>query len=117
MLEHPELKPLVTHLYGANPYIFCVLVQQHCMESEKQRLFVQKILDEQKPAFTEAKLIVLQPWMYMDMHSYLGINTYLSEPTWLSSDENSTLPYDKQATDKGTQQPGIGLHTRIELDS
>jgi phage tail-like protein len=116
MLEKPELKALVTQLYGANPYTFCVLVQQHCMETEKQRLFVQKILDEQKPAFTEAKLVVLQPWMYMDTHSYIGINTFLSEPNWLSLDHNSTLPYDTLLTDEENKHR-IGYHTRIELDS
>ncbi len=116
MLEKPELRTLVTQLYGANPYTFCVLVQQHCMETEKQRLFVQKILDEQKPAFTEAKLVVLQPWMYMDTHSYIGINTYLSEPNWLSLDQNATLPYDTLLTDEENKHR-IGFHTRIELDS
>lgn len=116
MLEVPELKPLVTQLYSANPYTFCVLVQQQVMENEKQRLFVQKILDEQKPAFTEAKLIVLLPWMYMDMHTYLGINTYLSEPTWLSLDHKSTLPYDTLLTDEENNHR-LGFHTRIELDS
>ncbi|QGQ96638.1 hypothetical protein EHS13_18025 [Paenibacillus psychroresistens] len=116
MLEKPELKSLVTQLYGASPYTFCVLVQQHCMETEKQRLFVQKILDEQKPAFTEAKLVVLQPWMYMDTHSYIGINTYLSEPNWLSLDQNSTLPFDTLLTDEENKHR-LGFHTRIELDS
>jgi hypothetical protein len=34
----------------------------------------------EKPAHTSAGVVVLQPWIYLDLHTYLGVNTYLSKP-------------------------------------
>ncbi|MEJ8546911.1 phage tail protein [Brevibacillus borstelensis] len=116
MLANPELHPLVSELYVDNPYSFCLLVTRECVSTEKDRLAVQKILDDQKPAFTEAKLVVIQPGIYADLHSYAGINTYLSEPSWLTLDQNLSIPYN---TVLGTRDRSrrIDADTRLGFDS
>lgn len=114
--ESAELKKAMAELYGKDPHCFCVLVKPECIHSEEQRSMLQKLIDEEKPAYTEAKLVVLQPWMYMDMHTYLGINTYLSEPTVLSLDDQSSLPYNTVIVDLNRDRR-LDIHTRLELDS
>ncbi|MFH5187466.1 phage tail protein [Paenibacillus sp. TAB 01] len=87
MQESSGLWQLFTRLYGDNPYTFCVMLPPETIRTDTDRLMIERIIDDQKPAYTEGRLIELQPWMYADMHTYLGVNTYLSEPTLLTLDE------------------------------
>lgn len=114
--DNAQLKKALSELYGKNPHSFCVLVKPHCIQSEEQRNVLQQLIEEEKPAYTEAKLVILQPWMYMDMHTYLGINTYLSEPTVLHLDEQSSLPYNTVIVDLNRDRR-LDIHTRLGLDS
>jgi phage tail-like protein len=116
MQEKSELRELLSRLYGDNPYCFCVMLPQDCVQTDKQRLIIESIINDQKPAFTEGKLTLLQPWMYMDMHSYMGINTYLSEPTLLTLDQKSSMPYNTVLIDLDRDKR-MDIHTRLGLDS
>ncbi|MGG1513812.1 phage tail protein [Paenibacillus oryzisoli] len=116
MQETSELRKLFAQLYGDNPYTFCVLLKPECVRTDAQRLIVESIIEDQKPAYTEGKLIVLQPWMYADMHTYLGINTYLSEPTLLTLDQRSSMPYNTVLIDVDRDKR-MDIHTRLGLDS
>lgn len=79
--ENEELKRTLEQLFGEpTPYRFCVLLQPQQVESESQLKTIKRIIDTEKPAHTAAGVVVLQPWIYLDMHTYLGINTYLSKP-------------------------------------
>ncbi|MCG9968444.1 phage tail protein [Pelotomaculum terephthalicicum JT] len=114
--EQPELKDLVAQLYGTDPYCFCVLIKQECVPTAGRRFVVQQIINQEKPAFTEAKMVVLQPWIYMDMHTYLGINTYLSELSLLRLDQESSIPYSTLITDVALDNR-MGVHSRVGLDT
>ncbi|OMF16251.1 phage tail protein [Paenibacillus sp. FSL H7-0331] len=116
MQEKSELRELLSRLYGDNPYCFCVMLPQECVQTDKQRLIIESIINDQKPAFTEGKLTLLQPWMYMDMHSYMGINTFLSEPTLLTLDQKSSMPYNTVLIDL-ERDKRMDIHTRLGLDS
>jgi phage tail-like protein len=116
MQERSELKELLSRLYGDNPYVFCVMLPQECVQTDKQRLIVESIINDQKPAYTEGRLTVLQPWMYIDMHTYLGVNTYLSEPTLLTLDQRSSMPYNTVLIDV-ERDKRMDIHTRLGLDS
>lgn len=111
-----ELRELFTRLYGDNPYCFSVMLKPDSVRTDKMRFLVQQIIDDQKPAYTEAKLIVLQPWMYADMHTYLGINTYLSEPTLMTLEGRASMPYNTVLIDID-QDRRMDVHTRLGLDS
>ena len=95
-----ELKELMDKLYGQDPYAFTVLLNPSTSLSAGQMAALQSILIQEKPAFTDSRLVVLQPWMYMDMHSYLGINTYLSELTPLQLDNKSAVPFNSLIIDQ-----------------
>lgn len=116
LLENAESRETASRLYSEDPYTFCVLVKPEQVPTDKHQYILQQLLDSQKPAFTEAKLVVLQPWMNMDMHTYLGINTTLAEPTLLKLDQHSTLPYHTLLTDVGRDNR-MDIHTRLGLDS
>ena len=125
IVEHFQLKTykqdsllyqVIMKLYGDNPYYFYVLVKPNVVNSEKTRIMLQNILDEEKPAFTEAKLIILEPWIYLDMHSYLEINTYLTERSLMKLDNKSYMPSDTVLIDLDGDSR-MDVHTRIELDS
>jgi phage tail-like protein len=110
------MRDLLIELYGDDPYCFNVLVKQEWLESTQDLLTVQKILREEKPAFTEARLVILQPWIFMDMHTYLGVNTYLSELTTLCLDEGSYIPFGTVLTDV-ERDNRIEVHTRLDIDA
>ncbi|MEX1030874.1 MAG: phage tail protein [Paenibacillaceae bacterium] len=114
--SNSDFSSIVNELYTMNPYTFCVLMKAERIESEKQRSIVERLINEQKPAFTEGKLILLQPWLYMDMHTYLGINTYLSEPTLLRLDNSSSIPNNSTLIDVDMDNR-LDTHTRLGLDS
>ncbi len=116
MRDHAELRPLVDRLYGGDPYTFTVLLQPEQVQAEKQRVVIEQLLEEQKPAYTEAKLVQLQPWMYLDLHTYLGINTLLTEPSLLSLNPNRAMPNDTLIVDMGMEKR-LDVHTRLEMDS
>ncbi len=114
--SNSDFSTIVNELYSMNPYTFCVLMKADHIVDEKQRSIVERLINEQKPAFTEAKLILLQPWLYMDMHTYLGINTYLSEPTLLRLDNSSSMPNNSTLIDVDMDNR-LDTHTRLGLDS
>ena len=116
MQETSELRQLFAQLYGDNPYCFCIMLKPEFVRTDAQRLTIEQIIEDQKPAYTEGKLIVLQPWMYADMHTYLGINTYLSEPTLLTLDQRSSMPYNTVLIDVDRDKR-MDIHTRLGLDS
>lgn len=112
----PELHELVSSLFMEHAYQFCLIVSQDCAKTERERSVLHKILEDQKPAFTEAKLVVLRPGIYADMHSYVGINSYLSEPSFLTLDQNLTMPYNTVLSGRDRSRR-IDYDTRIGLDS
>jgi phage tail-like protein len=114
--EHAELGDVAEKLYATDSHGFNVLVKPEHADSETKRVTLQHLIDSCKPAFATAKLIVLQPWVYMDLHSYLGLNTVLSEPTLLTLDGRSSMPHHTITIDVG-QDNRVDQHTRLELDS
>jgi len=113
--EIEGLQDWISQLFGDNPYCFCVMVREHVIRSEEQRNRIQRLIEEMKPALTEVKLIALQPWMYLGSHSFLGINTYLSEPSSLVLDNQSALPYHTMLVDDRKNR--MDVQTRLGVDS
>src|SRR5690606_7328510 len=111
-----ELGEVVQRLYAADPHAFNVLVKAEHVDTELKRVTLQHILDQFKPVFSVCKLVILQPWVYMDLHSYLGMNTVLSEPTLLKLDGRSSMPHHTITIDVG-QDNRIDKHTRLGLNS
>ena len=109
-----ETESLMARLYGDDPYCFCVLLKPFQVETEEERKTIRRLLDAEKPAHTCAGMHVLQPWIHLDMHTYMGINTYLSQPS-PHLDQGGAMPRDTILSD--TDEAGqLERKSRLGLD-
>lgn len=73
--------PLHDILYGGENFSFVVLFEEKPEETELE--LIKDIIEEEKPAYTTYRIKVLEPWFYLDGHTYLGKNTMLRRPEFL----------------------------------
>lgn len=73
---------ILKRLYQSYPdsYSFYVFLKPNQAQQEIKRTMVRQLVDTEKPAHTHAHVLSLAPWIFLDGHTYLGVNTYLSEP-------------------------------------
>jgi phage tail-like protein len=120
--SHEEI---LRNLYGTDPYCFCVLLKPYRTEtkggrettrrlSDDERKAVRRIVDAEKPAHTCAGLLALQPWIHLDMHTYLGVNTYLSRPD-ARLDLQSAIPRDTVLDDRD-EAGQLERRSRLNVD-
>lgn len=78
---------------------------------------VRRIIDLEKPAHTVGGVIVLQPWFYLDMHTYLGINTFLTKPEMRlgisSVISRDTVLSDTEGSGQIERRARIGIDTKL----
>ena len=120
-----SLEEIYRNLYGTDPYCFCVLLWPYRTEmrgekkivrrlSEEERKAVRRIVDAEKPAHTCAGLLALQPWINLDMHTYLEVNTYLSQPS-ARLELNSAIPRDTVLGDRD-EAGQLERRSRLNVD-
>jgi phage tail-like protein len=102
-------------LFCTDPYTFCVLLNPRYVDANKYKI-IKKIVQDQKPAHTVGNTVLLQPWFYLGMHTYLGINTVLQEPRFVVG--KSTVGRDTQVTSPNNSgqiniQARLGVDTRL----
>ncbi|HWQ48886.1 MAG TPA: phage tail protein [Methanosarcina sp.] len=73
--------PLHDVLFGEENFSFVVLFEEKLEEAELE--LIKDIIEEEKPAYTIYRIKVLEPWFYLDGHTYLGKNTRLRRPEFL----------------------------------
>jgi len=104
---------LIDKLYGTERFSFCVLLKDPYLDATAQSR-IRRIIDEQKPAHTSYELKVLEPRFYLDMHTYLGINTMVTEPKFVvektSMIGRDTVLYDEEKAGQ------IERHSRVGVD-
>ncbi|WP_298685511.1 phage tail protein [uncultured Methanomethylovorans sp.] len=106
--------PLIDILYGTARFGFCVIFEDPDMDPITIGR-VRRIIEEQKPAHTCYGLKVLQPWLYLDMHTYLGINTKLIKPEFVLG-FTSVIGRDTLLDDE--EHAGqVERHARVGIDS
>lgn len=93
MRQNAEMIDLVNSLYGNNPYNFTVLAMLDRELSDDEKISIKKILDNESPAYCTYKFVILEPWMALDKHTYLGINSQILNWSELKLDGKSILPY------------------------
>lgn len=84
---------LLHQLYGNDPYKFQVIVREENIPSVREYQTLTKIIKEVKPAYMELELVVLKPYIFLDRHTYMGINSILGEYRALSLDGASMLSF------------------------
>ena len=89
----PAIAGTLRRLYGEDPSGFSVLVSEADVPSERSVQELGRILEAFRPAHTRVRLVVLRPYIFLDQHTYLGKNTWLTATKELSLDGFGTLPY------------------------
>lgn len=113
----PEKQKILDKLFEKDPFCFYVFLKPYQVKNEEERKAVQRIIESEKPAHTFAKVQVLQPWFYLDRHTYLGVNTHLSKP-YPRLDFGSAIPRDTVLTDsieQGQRQISARLDRNMTL--
>lgn len=116
MREQGELRWLTDDLYGDNPFAFTLLLHQDQARSDKERVLLRQLVEDHMPAYTQVQILWLQPWMYLDLHTYLGVNTMLAEPSLLSLEPDRSMPNDTLIVDRDMDKR-MDTHTRLGMDS
>jgi phage tail-like protein len=73
------IRDFYSRLYfrGNNAYAFRVLLNSSIVDEKKLEI-VKSIVENEKPAHTMGYIDVFQPWFYLGMNAFLGINTPLA---------------------------------------
>lgn len=85
---------LYRRLYGDSIYRFFILLGDDTFPDRAAVDSFISNMEECIPANTEMSLILLSRSISLDRHTYLGINTYVSDYTPLAVDGNSPIHYD-----------------------
>lgn len=112
--EEEGKMPLSTALFGKERFSFCVFVRKSILKDINLET-VRKLIEEQKPAHTCYGVQVLEPWLYLDMHTYLGVNTALTKPVFILG-EQSVIGRDT-VLDDGEKAGQIGRRARAGMDT
>jgi len=123
-IKDSDILKVIDKLFGLDPFRFTVLIEPDWVDpgspvkkavevTPSMQTTLQRIVDSEKPAHTVSSVHILEPWFYLDMHTYLGINTVLTEPTFVLGQSSvigrDTVIYD---TDDAGQ---IGRNSRIGI--
>lgn len=107
--EDEEYKRLLHQLYGEHTYTFSVMVKEEEVPTTKEYVELKRIIDYYKPANTVCNLIVLKPYMFIDHHTYLGINSYLTQNTLLILDGKTAIPFNTILQESKNKNDGEGF--------
>ncbi len=104
-------------LYGDCPYSFCVLLKPSQIKAQNEFNAVNRIIEQEKPAHTIGGLKVLQPWIYLDMHTYLGMNTILTKPAFILGETSvvsrETVLDDREESGQFDLRARLGMDTKL----
>lgn len=91
--KNKKNEELFERLYGNNPYQFQVIVKESDVPTVREYQTLIKIIEEVKPAYMELELVVLKPYIFLDQHTYIGMNSVLGEYRNLTLDGVSMLSF------------------------
>lgn len=84
---------LLEELYGENAYVITLILPENPECSRQEAAVLRKIIRSSAPADTECRLVVLEPYIFLDRYTYVGINSRLGGYKEASLNENSLTPY------------------------
>lgn len=100
-----------------DPFRFWVLLSPFQVNSEIELQTIQRLIEADTPAYTEACIKLLQPWISLDKESYLGFNSCIFEPS-LQLDMGAAISHENPLTDieefgQIERRSRIGLDTKL----
>lgn len=92
--EHTaEMTEILESHYGNSPYSFTVLCNRKGRLSDSELGDVKAILDQETPPYCQYQFIELEHGLFLDKHTYLGLNTVLSDYSNFILDDQTLLPF------------------------
>ena len=74
-----EYERLLKELYTSNRWEFAVLTDREEMGQGNRLFALEQIAETAKPAYMGCRFVVLRPYLFLNRHSYLGINSVLGQ--------------------------------------
>lgn len=90
-----ERKKLLESLYGASSYMLTIMVGEDKVPGKKEYLSLRQLLYSVIPAQADLNLVVLKPFIMLDGHSYLGVNSVLGNYQPAKLDGKSVLSFSR----------------------
>lgn len=87
-----KVKRLET-LYGENAYVLTVVLPQDAVSGQQEIAILRRIIRSCIPADMECRLVVLEPYIFLDRYTYIGINSSLGIYKEVALDGHSLTPY------------------------
>lgn len=90
-----ELKKeeLLERLYGEHAYIITIILPTGVVKTQQELVIIQRIVNHAVPAYLECKIVVLEPFIFLNRYSYIGLNSVLGTYREMRVDDNALLPY------------------------
>ncbi len=96
---------LLKKLYASNCFEFAVILGDGSRETEIQLPMLERVVAMAKPAHMTGRVVLLRPYIFLNMHSYLGINSTLGQYRPFRLDGSCAVSFSVIAKEKG----GIAL--------
>jgi hypothetical protein len=80
-IEDASLRAEYERLYGSGECRFCLLIGPEATSRPDALALVRRAVEADTPAHVVGGAQGLRPWFHLGFHTYLGINTRLTEPT------------------------------------
>lgn len=112
IVEYYQIKPffdseqkemLLKKLYTSGPFEFAVLLEDENISANNRFMILRQIIDSIKPAHMECRIIVLKPYIFLDQHTYIGINSVLGQYKALALDGLCAVPFSVVSEGKGDE--------------
>ena len=84
---------VLERLYGNHVYMITVVLSEGAVSGQQEISVLQKIIQSAVPAYMECRLIVLEPYIFLDRYTYIGINSCLGRHKSVQIDDNGLIPY------------------------
>ncbi len=88
-----ETEKRLKRLYASQPYEFALLFDGGGQSEAQELGLVGRIVEMGKPAYMECRIVALTPYIFLDRHSYLGINSVLGRYQTLCLDGKCAIPF------------------------
>ena len=75
LMKDERNKRELTRLYGSSPDVVSVIMEKEYAPTRKAYHALRRVIEEMKPAQIQVELVILEPYMYLGGHTYMGINS------------------------------------------
>ncbi|SCI72388.1 Bacteriophage P2-related tail formation protein [uncultured Clostridium sp.] len=91
----PEKSRRWKKLYGDSPYMVTVLIHTGRSGDQKEYRTFARIARHAVPAHIECRVVLLTPYVFLDQHTYLGVNSRLGEYRPMQLDGLSAMHFSR----------------------